>query len=128
MRGAKVIPIASAKEDPLRLEQAFTAIAEELCEGELVCIFPEGRITKDGKLNVFKPGILKIIGQTPVPIVPMGLNGLWGSLFSRKDSGLSKRPRKLWSTIELNIGKAIAPESANIDKLYATVEELVENF
>ncbi|WP_305809189.1 1-acyl-sn-glycerol-3-phosphate acyltransferase, partial [Staphylococcus epidermidis] len=77
MTRAKVIPIAGGREDPARLEKAYEMIAAELAAGEVVCIFPEGKITYDGKLSAFKPGVMKIVRHTPVPIVPMALRGLW---------------------------------------------------
>ena len=84
-RTGKAIPIASAKEDPAMLERAFDEVAQALREGDLVCIFPEGRITDTGELYPFRPGIKRILETTPVPVVPIALRGLWGSFFSRKD-------------------------------------------
>ena len=71
---AKVIPIASAKENPALLQTAFEKTAEELRDGNLVCIFPEGTITRSGEMNVFKSGIEKILATTPVPVIPMAFN------------------------------------------------------
>jgi 1-acyl-sn-glycerol-3-phosphate acyltransferase len=109
-RDAKVIPIAPAHEDQGLLDEAFDRIAAELEAGELVCIFPEGKITRDGRLNTFRTGIERIVARTPVPVVPMALVGLWGSIFSRKDGpALQKLPRRLWSRVTLRIA---APVSA----------------
>ena len=55
--------------------------------GEIVGIFPEGRLTRSGELNPFRPGIERIVAETPVPVVPMALHGLWGSFFSRFANG-----------------------------------------
>ena len=110
-RDAKVIPIASAKKDPEVLQRAYDSIAEELGEGEIVCIFPEGAITQDGKLAPFRPGIEKIVSRTPVPVVPVALVGLWGSFFSRKGGPAMTRPfRRFWSRVEIRIGKPIMPD------------------
>jgi 1-acyl-sn-glycerol-3-phosphate acyltransferase len=79
-RGAKVIPIASAHEDQDLLEEAFARIRAELAAGEIVCIFPEGKLTLDGQMNSFKPGIERIIQETLAPVTPMALQGLWGSI------------------------------------------------
>ena len=84
-RDAKVIPIASARESAETLDAAFDRIAAELEDGNVVCIFPEGRLTGDGQMNPFRSGVEKIVARTPVPVVPMGLRGLWGSFFSRKE-------------------------------------------
>lgn len=86
-RDAKVIPIASKKEDPEILDQAMLEIDQALEQGDMICIFPEGEITKDGELANFKSGIERIVAKRPVPVVPMVLRGLWGSFFSRKYGG-----------------------------------------
>jgi 1-acyl-sn-glycerol-3-phosphate acyltransferase len=121
-RTSHAIPIASRKEDPARLEQAYDAVAKALDEGELVCIFPEGRITTTGDLNVFRPGIERIVGRTPVPVIPLALRGLWGSFFSRKDGPAMRHPfRRVWSRIEVVAGPPVAPQAALADALQAQV-------
>jgi 1-acyl-sn-glycerol-3-phosphate acyltransferase len=83
-RTARAIPIASAREDPAMMERAFAAVSQALKDGDLVLIFPEGRCTDDGELHRFRPGVTRILEATPVPVIPLALCGLWGSLFSRK--------------------------------------------
>ncbi len=123
-RDAKVIPIAGAKEAPEVLERAFERIAEELQAGELVCIFPEGKLTTDGQISEFKRGVERIIERFPVPVVPMHLGGLWGSMFSKR------APRKLFgrfmARITLRVGEAEAPERVSAAELQARVSELAE--
>jgi 1-acyl-sn-glycerol-3-phosphate acyltransferase len=84
VRTGRAIPIAPAREDPEALERAQDQIARALADGDLLCIFPEGRITSDGQLNAFRPGVKKIVERTPAPVVPLALRGLWGSFFSRR--------------------------------------------
>ena len=121
-RTSRAIPIASAKEDPTLKERAFTEVARALAEGELVCIFPEGRLTGTGDMNPFRPGVERIVQTTPVPVVPMALRGLWGSFFSRKDGPAMRRPfRRVWSRIELVCGPPVAPELATVELLQAEV-------
>jgi len=123
----KVIPIASAKENPKILESAFERIAEELRAGEVICIFPEGKITKDGEMNPFRPGVERIIQTTPVPVVPMALKNLWGSYFSRSDGGaIKKLPRRFWSAIELQIEKPIAPDKVSAEGLFTIVAKMLK--
>jgi 1-acyl-sn-glycerol-3-phosphate acyltransferase len=83
-RGMKAVPIAPAREDQAVYEQAFATVARELADGQLVCIFPEGRLTSDGRIAEFRPGLMRILAETPVPVVPLALSGLWGSVFSRQ--------------------------------------------
>jgi 1-acyl-sn-glycerol-3-phosphate acyltransferase len=124
-RGMKAIPVASAREDRAVREAAFAAIHEALGEGALVCIFPEGRLTGDGEIGEFKPGILRVLSDRPVPVIPAGLSGLWNSSFSRRRSGLSRwLPRALWSRIDLRIGPAIEPSQVTLADLRAQVEAL----
>ena len=102
-RTAHAIPIAPAREDPDALRKAYDRIDAELADGELVCIFPEGKLTRDGEMSEFKKGVEKILERRAVPVVPMALRGLWGSFFSRRDgkAAMSKLPRRFWSRIEL---------------------------
>ena len=112
-RTAGAIPIAPARENPEILERAYDRVARYLEEGEVVGIFPEGRLTEDGEVGSFKTGIERIIQRTPAPVVPMALRGLWGSFFSRRyGKAMSQFPRRFWSRIELAVGEPVPPEQA----------------
>ncbi|MCA9575846.1 MAG: MFS transporter [Polyangiales bacterium] len=127
-RSAKVIPIAPAHENEEVMEQAFAKIREELQNGEVVCIFPEGKLTSTGEMNPFKAGIERIIAETPVPVVPMALGGLWGSMFSRKDGpALSKPPSRFRAKITLDIGAPIPPEQVSAQLLEDTVRGMLRS-
>ncbi|WP_144392368.1 MFS transporter [Pleionea sediminis] len=124
-RTAKAIPIASAKENPELMDKAFDKVAENLEQGEVVCIFPEGKITADGKINPFRPGIEKIVKRTPVPVIPMALSGLWGSFFSRKDGpAMGSIPKRFWSKIKFSVGDKVAAEDVTADDLFEKVTKL----
>jgi 1-acyl-sn-glycerol-3-phosphate acyltransferase len=117
-RTARAIPISRASEDAAMKERAFDTVAAALAAGELVCIFPEGRLTATGDLGPFRAGIERILARTPVPVVPMALRGLWGSFFSRKDGAAMRRPfRRFWSRIELVCGAPMPAGAANVDVL-----------
>lgn len=122
-RTSHAIPIASRKEDPARLEQAYDAVAQALADGDLVCIFPEGRLTSDGELNPFRTGVERIVARSPVPVIPMALRGLWGSFFSRFDGKRAfRRPfHRVWSHIEIVCGDPIPPAEATAPALQAAV-------
>ncbi|MBU6376234.1 MAG: MFS transporter, partial [Bdellovibrionales bacterium] len=127
LKRAKVIPIASAHEDMNTLKAAFESISRELRDGEIVCIFPEGQITHDGKLAPFKSGIERIIEKDPVPVIPMALNGMWGSFFSRKEGrAMSRAPRRFWFPVSLVIGKPLAPENVSAAVLQDTVQSMLK--
>jgi 1-acyl-sn-glycerol-3-phosphate acyltransferase len=121
-RTMRTIPIAPAKEDPALKERAFEEVREALRAGEIVGIFPEGRLTDTGDLGEFRPGLERIIRETPVPVIPMALSGLWGSFFSRSHNGRAmRRWRGMYSRIALAAGEAIAPQALAMDALRATI-------
>ncbi|MFK2902591.1 MFS transporter [Dyella ginsengisoli] len=125
-RTAKAIPIAGQKEDPAVLAAAYEAIDAALADGEVVCIFPEGGLTRDGAIATFRPGVEKILARRPVPVVPMALRGLWGSVWSRRDSamGRSRLPRRFRARVELVVDVPILPEQATASALEMRVREL----
>ncbi|MFK3943891.1 MFS transporter [Pseudomonas monteilii] len=109
-RTAGAIPIAGRGEDEATYERAFARVAQYLAEGELVCIFPEGKLSTDGEIDAFKGGINRILADTPVPVIPLALQGLWGSFFSRDpNKGLFKR---FWSRVTLVAGDPVPAEAA----------------
>jgi len=132
-RLAKCIPIAPQKEDPAAYQRAFDAAAKVLREGDLLGIFPEGGITRDGQLQPFKGGVMKILEQARadglhVPVVPMALTNLWGSYFSRiEQGGAMVRPfrRGLFNRVGLNVGEAMPAARATPEGLRARVAELM---
>nr|WP_294977890.1 MFS transporter [uncultured Pseudomonas sp.] len=121
-RTAGAVPIAGRNEDAQTYEKAFARVAEYLRDGEVVCIFPEGMLTLDGEMNEFRGGVERIIEETPVPVIPMALQGLWGSFFSRDpQKGFLRR---LWSRVCLVAGQPVAPEEARRLVLQEQVAEL----
>ena len=124
-KSAKAIPIASAKEDETLLAYAFEKIDEELRDGHIVCIFPEGGITKDGEIQSFRPGIEKIVERRPVPVIPIALGGIWGSWFSRQSGGgIRKIPGRLWSKVDVRIGEAVPAKDVTAPRLELLVRTL----
>jgi 1-acyl-sn-glycerol-3-phosphate acyltransferase len=118
-RLAKAIPVAPRSQDEATYEQAFERAAQVLRDGDLLAIFPEGALTRDGSLQEFKGGVMKILerahqeGISP-PVVPMGLTNLWGSFFSRievvnGDRVAMVRPfrRGIFSRVGLNVGQPV---------------------
>ena len=122
-KAARTIPIAGAKEDPQLMEQAFAEVDAALAEGELVCIFPEGHLTRDGGIGPFKPGVERILAARPVPVVPLALKGMWLSMWSQRDSRLGRLrlPRRLFARVEVEAAAPVAGELATAAALEATV-------
>jgi len=116
------IPIAPAREDLALKERALAQAADVLARGEVLGIFPEGRLTPDGELGEFRPGLNGILERTPAPVVPMALRGLWGSFFSRSVNGKAmRRLRGVFSRITLAAGAPIAPREATPQRLRVEV-------
>ena len=132
-RLAKAIPIAPRSQDPKAYEAAFDAAARVLKDGDLLCIFPEGGITRDGNLQEFKGGIMKILERTAqqgldVPVVPMALTNLWGSFFSRvEQGGAMVRPfrRGMFNRVGLNVGSPLTSASVQPGLLQGQVQALL---
>ncbi|MDY7578028.1 MFS transporter [Herbaspirillum sp. RTI4] len=122
-RTARTIPIAPRSEDPWVTEKAYIDIAQALHEGELVCIFPEGKLTLDGEMNGFKGGVAKILARSPVPVVPLALRGLWGGMWSRHRGNFLERGfrRGPFSQLELAVGAPLAAADATPESLHAQV-------
>ncbi len=133
-RLGKAIPIAPRAEDPAAYEAAFDAAAKVLKEGDLLAIFPEGGLTRDGTVQEFKGGIMKILERTTqqgvaVQVVPMALVNLWGSFFSRvEQGGAMVRPfRRGWfSRVGLNVGAPMPVADVNPEGLRVRVQELLQ--
>ena len=133
-RLARAIPIAPRAQDPEAYEAAFVAAAAKLQEGDLVCIFPEGRITRDGNLQEFKGGIMKILERTQaaglkVPVVPMALTNLWGSFFSRIERGTALvKPfhRGMFNRVGLHVGAPLAAADVQPEVLHQQVLRLLQ--
>ena len=127
-RTMRTIPIAPAKEDARMKEQAFADAARALEAGEVVGIFPEGKLTETGELNPFRPGVQQMIATTPVPVVPMALSGLWGSFFSRSHNGKAmRRWRGIHSRIALVAAPPVPASAVTLEGLQATVLALRAN-
>ena len=132
-RLAKAIPVAPQKEDPQAYQAAFDAAAQVLREGDLLAIFPEGGITRDGQLQPFKGGIVKILERAQMegvqaPVVPMALTDLWGSFFSRIERGQAMvRPfrRGMFNRVGLHVGPALSGADVTPEGLHARVADLL---
>jgi 1-acyl-sn-glycerol-3-phosphate acyltransferase len=127
-RLAKAIPIAGQREDPLVYERAFAQARQVLDDGDLLCIFPEGALTRDGELAEFKGGVMKVLQTHPVPVVPLALHNLWGSFFSRIERGTAmvKPFRRGWfSVVGLVAGAAVPAEAVTPALLREHVSRLL---
>ena len=117
-RTGRTIPIIGRHQDPDVYEAAFEAIRAGLAAGDLLCIFPEGRLTTDGEVDRFRRGVERIVEETPVPVVPMALAGLWGSFFSPEGKGpLRRGPGRFWSRVDVVAGEPVPAAAVEADDL-----------
>jgi 1-acyl-sn-glycerol-3-phosphate acyltransferase len=130
---ARAIPIASQKDDPAVYEAAFERAAQVLRQGDLLAIFPEGAITRDGQLQPFRGGVMKVLeraraeGVEP-PVIPMALSNLWGSFFSRIEQGRAMvRPfrRGVFSRVGLQVGAPLPAAQVQPELLQQRVASLL---
>ncbi len=107
--------------------QSLKHARNELDKGHIVCIFAEGAITRVGHLLPFKRGFEKIVEGTNVPIIPVHLDQLWGSVFSFKGGRFFwKRPEKLFYPVTVSFGAPLPP-SATVQQVRNAVLELESN-
>jgi 1-acyl-sn-glycerol-3-phosphate acyltransferase len=126
-RLAKAIPIAPQKVDPQTYEQAFARAKQVLDDGDLLCIFPEGAISRDGELAEFKGGVMRLLASNPVPVVPIALQNVWGSFFSRAEGRAMTKPfrRGVFSRVGLVAGEPVAPQAVTPEGLRERVGRLL---
>lgn len=123
-KAAKTIPIANIDEDPALLKAAMDKIDQALKNGEVICIFPEGKLTYDGEINEFKSGIEHIIERNAVPVIPVALQGLWHSLFSRNPKRLANRFKRFRTRVGVVVGEPIPPSEVTKTTLFARIQAL----
>ena len=125
-RVARAIPIAGARENRALMLAAFDEIDAALAAGEVVCIFPEGALTRDGEIAPFKSGVEKILARRPVPVIPLALRGMWASMWSRRDSRLGRMrlPRRLRARVDVIAGPAVDGATTHAAELEAIVRKL----
>jgi len=130
-RTAKAIPIAGAREDPELMQRAFDEIDAALADGQVVGLFPEGALTKDGEIAKFKSGVEKILERAlengrVVPVIPMALRGMWTSMWSRRDTrvGRMRIPRRFRARVEVLADAPMDPATVTAEILEAKVRVL----
>ena len=119
------IPVDADRRDPGSVRRALDEVSHALRQGEVVMLFPEGRLTPDGEIQRFRRGLDIILARDPVPVVPAGLAGLWGSWTSHQGGrALTKRPRRFRARVALYFDEPLSPQQARCALLEARVREL----
>jgi 1-acyl-sn-glycerol-3-phosphate acyltransferase len=140
-RLARAIPVAPRNVDEQAYDNAMKAAVDALEDGQLLGIFPEGKITSTGDMQPFRPGLLKIRSDARealqssgastqhIPVIPIALQNLWGSFFSRIDGPAMRKPfrRGPWSRVGIHIGPALPASETSVERLQAAVTELLRD-
>ena len=106
---SQTMEVIALRDGPKLLRETLDTAREAVLAGDLVCIFPEGRITDSGQLGRFKPGLLRIVEETNVPVIPVFLDELWGSIFSyRRGRSIWQRPRRVPYPVSIHFGEPLA--------------------
>lgn len=130
-RGARTIPISSPLKSRKTFEQAEQTAVEALQNGEFVFIFPEGRLSPAGEQIPFKRGVMRILEQQPVPVIPVAIKGLWGSYFSHGGGkpALKGTPKPRWPrrTVVVRFGEPLDSDNLELKKLEQEVSELYQD-
>lgn len=120
------IPISSELR-PREMIKSLQTASDAIKNGEIVCIFAEGQITRIGQMMPFRRGFERIMKDVDAPIIPVGLDGVWGSIFSFEGHKfLWKMPRRIPYPITINFGKALPPTATPIDVRQVVQELLAE--
>jgi len=115
LKKVRTIPIASGSNQPRLLKQAFATVAKYLSEDRVVLIFPEGGLTRKGNIQKFRKGITLVKAKTTAPVIPMSVDGIWGSFFSYAQPGLFSLKKLNFKKRKITVN--IHPEYKNIDDL-----------
>lgn len=129
--GAKllgVIPVSS-EQRPREMIKSLQAASAAIQDGEVVCIFAEGQITRIGNLLPFRRGFERIMKNVDAPIIPVALDGVWGSIFSfEKGRFFWKLPRRLLQPVVVNFGRPLPPTATPFEVRAAVQDLLAETW
>ena len=117
-----VIPI-SAQQRPREMIHSLREATRALQEGELVCIFLEGQMTRIGQMMPFRRGMERILKGVDVPVIPVNIDGIWGSIFSFSGGKFFwKWPRKIPYPVRVTFGKPMPATVTSLEARQAVLE------
>ena len=123
LRAFNAIEVSSSG-GPRVILKAMRDAGEHIDEGHLVCIFGEGQITRTGQLQPFKRGLERIVKGRDAPIIPVNLDGVWGSIFSRSGGRfLTKIPKKIPYPVTISFGEPMEP-GTSVTEVRKAVQDL----
>src|SRR5260370_11937373 len=118
----KAIPMGTS--GPREMVESIREARKQLSEGHVICIFAEGAISRTGNMLPFKRGMEKIVQGLDVPIIPVNLDGMWGSIFSfERGKFFWKWPKRAPYPMTVSFGKPM-PASSTAHQLRQAIQEL----
>jgi acyl-[acyl-carrier-protein]-phospholipid O-acyltransferase/long-chain-fatty-acid--[acyl-carrier-protein] ligase len=124
----RAIPISSQLR-PREMLKSLQEASDAIKHGEVVCIFAEGQITRIGQLLPFRRGLTRIMREVHAPIIPVCLDGVWGSIFSyEKGRFFWKMPHRLAQPVTVSYGKPMPPDAQPFDVRHAVQELNTESW
>jgi acyl-[acyl-carrier-protein]-phospholipid O-acyltransferase/long-chain-fatty-acid--[acyl-carrier-protein] ligase len=127
-KAMKAIPISS-EQRPRDMIRSLRTASDALRQDDIVCIFAEGQITRTGQLLPFRRGLERIMKGVEAPIIPVNLDGVWGSIFSfERGRFLWKMPRRIPYPVTVSFGQPMPPASPGIAVRRAVQELQAEAF
>lgn len=124
----KAIPISS-EQRPRDMIRSLRTATDALRADEIVCIFAEGQITRTGQMLPFRRGLERIMKGVEAPIIPVNLDGVWGSIFSfERGRFLWKMPRRIPYPVTVSFGAPMPPNSSAIEVRRAVQDLQAEAF
>jgi acyl-[acyl-carrier-protein]-phospholipid O-acyltransferase / long-chain-fatty-acid--[acyl-carrier-protein] ligase len=122
---AKAIPVGT--NGPRDVVASIRAARKELEAGHIVCIFAEGAISRTGNLLPFRRGLEKIVDGLDVPVIPVHLDRLWGSIFSfERGRFLWKWPKRIPYPVTVSFGTPM-PASSSAHDVRQAIQELASD-
>lgn len=127
LKMAGAIPVSPRFKDPEAYEYAMREMVDTLKRGEVLLVFPEGKLTRSGNMNEFQRGFEKVLSEAPASVVPVALHGLWGSFFSRRWGKAMTRPfKRIYSKVGVEFGAPHHPDSVSSKSMRLEIQSMLD--
>jgi len=127
LKMAGAIPVSPRHKNAEAYAFAMKEMVRTLEQGQVLLVFPEGKLTRSGNMNEFQRGFEKVLNEAPAPVIPVALHGLWGSFFSRRWGRAMSRPfKRLYSKIGVEFGEAKSADEATAKVMRLAIQKMLD--